>query len=220
MKSCQLRGNPLHWKGRSCYNFPCFPGGSALIWCIGQCGYVLELASGIGARSKSRKKRQTLLYDPQIEKLYAPASATSTAHTVCVMRRRTPDISSIKRAEKRRTVLKKSIAILMLTLCLALLCACGETAEPAPRRPRRMRGSVKRLQRSTRSRKRLQGTRKKQQSRPTMRLRREPGGARQRSRAHWKQHLRRCGGAAALVLAIGEPLETQYEAEFLYRTGL
>ena len=31
--------------------------------------------------------------------------------------------------------MKKSIAILMLTLCLALLCACGETAEPAPETP-------------------------------------------------------------------------------------
>lgn len=31
--------------------------------------------------------------------------------------------------------MKKSIAILMLTLCLALLCACGEAAEPAPETP-------------------------------------------------------------------------------------
>ena len=76
--------------------------------------------------------------------------------------------------------MKKSIAILMLTLCLALLCACGETAEPAPETP---------------------APDAQEAAAQTL-----PEEAPETALTFVDQD------AAALVLAIGEPLETQYEA--------
>ena len=81
--------------------------------------------------------------------------------------------------------MKKSIAILMLTLCLALLCACGETAEPAPETPAPDAQEA---------------------------AAQEPEEAPKEPSALETALTFVDQDAAALVLAIGEPLETQYEA--------
>ena len=97
--------------------------------------------------------------------------------------------------------MKKSIAILMLTLCLALLCACGETAEPAPETPApdAQEAAAQTLPEEAPA---------AQPEAPAQELEEaldEPS-ALETALTFVDQD------AAALVQAIGEPLETQYEA--------
>ena len=97
--------------------------------------------------------------------------------------------------------MKKSIAILMLTLCLALLCACGETAEPAPETPApdAQEAAAQTLPEEAPA---------AQPEAPAQELEeasKEPS-ALETALTFVDQD------AAALVQAIGEPLETQYEA--------
>ena len=88
--------------------------------------------------------------------------------------------------------MKKSIAILMLTLCLALLCACGGTAEPAPETPAQEPEEAA----------------EQADDAPAQ----EPEEAPKEPSALETALTFVDQDAAALVLAIGEPLETQYEA--------
>ena len=111
--------------------------------------------------------------------------------------------------------MKKSIAILMLTLCLALLCACGETAEPAPRTPAPTAQEVTaqalpeeapaaQLEASAPEKEEAAA----QEEAPAQELEEALDGpsALETALTFVDQD------AAALVQAIGEPLETQYEA--------
>lgn len=97
--------------------------------------------------------------------------------------------------------MKKSIAILMLTLCLALLCACGETAEPAPETPApdAQEAAAQTLPEEAPD---------AQPEAPAQ----EPEEAPKEPSALETALTFVDQDAAALVLAIGEPLETQYEA--------
>lgn len=97
--------------------------------------------------------------------------------------------------------MKKSIAILMLTLCLALLCACGETAEPAPETPApdAQEAAAQTLPEEAPA---------AQPEAPAQ----EPEEAPKEPSALETALTFVDQDAAALVLAIGEPLETQYEA--------
>ena len=112
--------------------------------------------------------------------------------------------------------MKKSIAILMLTLCLALLCACGETAESAPRTPAPTAQEVTaqalpekapaaQLEASAPEKEEAAA----QEEAPAQELEEEAPkepSALETALTFVDQD------AAALVQAIGEPLETQYEA--------
>ena len=97
--------------------------------------------------------------------------------------------------------MKKSIAILMLTLCLALLCACGETAEPAPETPApdAQEAAAQTLPEEAPD---------AQPEAPAQ----EPEEAPEEPSALETALTFVDQDAAALVQAIGEPLETQYEA--------
>lgn len=97
--------------------------------------------------------------------------------------------------------MKKSIAILMLTLCLALLCACGETAEPAPETPApdAQEAAAQTLPEKAPA---------AQPEAPAQ----EPEEAPEEPSALETALTFVDQDAAALVQAIGEPLETQYEA--------
>ena len=97
--------------------------------------------------------------------------------------------------------MKKSIAILMLTLCLALLCACGETAEPAPETPApdAQEAAAQTLPEIAPA---------AQPEAPAQ----EPEEAPKEPSALETALTFVDQDAAALVQAIGEPLETQYEA--------
>lgn len=97
--------------------------------------------------------------------------------------------------------MKKSIAILMLTLCLALLCACGETAEPAPETPApdAQEAAAQTLPEIAPA---------AQPEAPAQ----EPEEAPEEPSALETALTFVDQDAAALVQAIGEPLETQYEA--------
>ena len=97
--------------------------------------------------------------------------------------------------------MKKSIAILMLTLCLALLCACGETAEPAPETPApdAQEAAAQTLPEEAPA---------AQPEAPAQ----EPEEAPKEPSALETALTFVAQDAAALVQAIGEPLETQYEA--------
>ena len=97
--------------------------------------------------------------------------------------------------------MKKSIAILMLTLCLALLCACGETAEPAPETPApdAQEAAAQTLPEEAPA---------AQPEAPAQ----EPEEAAEQTSALETALTFVDQDAAALVQAIGEPLETQYEA--------
>lgn len=97
--------------------------------------------------------------------------------------------------------MKKSIAILMLTLCLALLCACGETAEPAPETPApdAQEAAAQTLPEEAPA---------AQPEAPAQ----EPEEAPKEPSALETALTFVDQDAAALVQAIGEPLETQYEA--------
>ena len=113
--------------------------------------------------------------------------------------------------------MKKSIAILMLTLCLALLCACGETAEPAPETP------APDAQEAAAPTPFPEEAPDAQPEAPAQ----EPEEAAEQADDAPAQEPEEAPkepsaletaltfvdqDAAALVLAIGEPLETQYEA--------
>lgn len=97
--------------------------------------------------------------------------------------------------------MKKSIAILMLTLCLALLCACGETAEPAPETPApdAQEAAAQTLPEEAPAAQ-PEAPAQEQEEAP------EEPSALETALTFVDQD------AAALVQAIGEPLETQYEA--------
>lgn len=97
--------------------------------------------------------------------------------------------------------MKKSIAILMLTLCLALLCACGETAESAPGTPApdAQEAAAQTLPEEAPA---------AQPEAPAQ----EPEEAPEEPSALETALTFVDQDAAALVQAIGEPLETQYEA--------
>lgn len=97
--------------------------------------------------------------------------------------------------------MKKSIAILMLTLCLALLCACGETAEPAPETPApdAQEAAAQTLPEIAPA---------AQPEAPAQ----EPEEAPEEPSALETALTFVDQDAAALISAIGEPLETQYEA--------
>ena len=97
--------------------------------------------------------------------------------------------------------MKKSIAILMLTLCLALLCACGETAEPAPETPApdAQEAAAQTLPEEAPA---------AQPEAPAQ----EPEEAPKEPSALETALTFVDQDAAALISAIGEPLETQYEA--------
>ena len=97
--------------------------------------------------------------------------------------------------------MKKSIAILMLTLCLALLCACGETAEPAPETPApdAQEAAAQTLPEIAPAAQ-PEAPAQEQEEAP------EEPSALETALTFVDQD------AAALVQAIGEPLETQYEA--------
>ena len=97
--------------------------------------------------------------------------------------------------------MKKSIAILMLTLCLALLCACGETAEPAPETPApdAQEAAAQTLPEEAPD---------AQPEAPAQ----EPEEAPKEPSALETALTFVDQDAAALISAIGEPLETQYEA--------
>ena len=97
--------------------------------------------------------------------------------------------------------MRKSIAILMLTLCLALLCACGETAEPAPETP------APDAQEAA-----AQTFPEKAPAAQPEAPAQEPEEAPEEPSALETALTFVDQDAAALISAIGEPLETQYEA--------
>ena len=111
--------------------------------------------------------------------------------------------------------MKKSIAILMLTLCLALLCACGETAEPAPETPApdAQEAAAQTLPEIAPAAQLEESAPEKeeaaaQEEAPAQ----EPEEAPEEPSALETALTFVDQDAAALVQAIGEPLETQYEA--------
>ena len=97
--------------------------------------------------------------------------------------------------------MKKSIAIWIGALCLTLLCACGETAEPAPETPApdAQEAAAQTLPEEAPD---------AQPEAPAQ----EPEEAPKEPSALETALTFVDQDAAALVLAIGEPLETQYEA--------
>lgn len=97
--------------------------------------------------------------------------------------------------------MKKSIAIWIGTLCLTLLCACGETAEPAPETPApdAQEAAAQTLPEIAPA---------AQPEAPAQ----EPEEAPEEPSALETALTFVDQDAAALVQAIGEPLETQYEA--------
>ena len=110
--------------------------------------------------------------------------------------------------------MKKSIAILMLTLCLALLCACGETAEPAPETPApdAQEAAAQTLPEIAPAAQLEESAPEKeeaaaQEEAPAQ----EPEEAPEEPSALETALTFVDQDAAALVQAIGEPLETQYE---------
>ena len=104
--------------------------------------------------------------------------------------------------------MKKSIAILMLTLCLALLCACGETAEPAPETPAPDAQEAAAQTLPEASAQEPEEAAEQTDDAPAQ----EPEEAPKEPSALETALTFVDQDAAALVLAIGEPLETQYEA--------
>lgn len=97
--------------------------------------------------------------------------------------------------------MKKSIAIWIGALCLTLLCACGETAEPAPETPApdAQEAAAQTLPEIAPA---------AQPEAPAQ----EPEEAPEEPSALETALTFVDQDAAALVQAIGEPLETQYEA--------
>lgn len=112
--------------------------------------------------------------------------------------------------------MKKSIAILMLTFCLALLCACGQTAEPAPETPApdAQKPTAQALAEQTPAAQPEATAQEPEEAAeqtddmPAQEPEEAPGepSALETARTFADQD------AAALISAIGEPLETQYEA--------
>ena len=97
--------------------------------------------------------------------------------------------------------MKKSIAIWIGALCLTLLCACGETAEPAPETPApdAQEAAAQTLPEEAPA---------AQPEAPAQ----EPEEAPEEPSALETALTFVDQDAAALISAIGEPLETQYEA--------
>ena len=97
--------------------------------------------------------------------------------------------------------MKKSIAIWIGALCLTLLCACGETAEPAPETPApdAQEAAAQTLPEIAPAAQ-PEAPAQEQEEAP------EEPSALETALTFVDQD------AAALVQAIGEPLETQYEA--------
>ena len=112
--------------------------------------------------------------------------------------------------------MKKSIAILMLTLCLALLCACAQKAEPAPEAPApdAQKETAQALSEQTPAAqpdKTAQEPEKTTAQEPD-KTAQEPEKAPEEPSALETALTFVDQDAAALISAIGEPLETQYEA--------
>lgn len=97
--------------------------------------------------------------------------------------------------------MKKSIAIWIGALCLTLLCACGETAEPAPETPApdAQEAAAQTLPEIAPAAQ-PEAPAQEQEEAP------EEPSALETALTFVDQD------AAALISAIGEPLETQYEA--------
>ena len=111
--------------------------------------------------------------------------------------------------------MKKSIAILMLTLCLALLCACGETAEPAPETPAPDAQEVTAQalpEKAPAAQLEEPAPEKEEAAAQEEAPAQEPEEAPEEPSALETALTFVDQDAAALVQAIGEPLETQYEA--------
>ena len=111
--------------------------------------------------------------------------------------------------------MKKSIAILMLTLCLALLCACGETAEPAPETPApdAQEAAAQTLpEKAPAAQPEAPAPEKEEAAAQEEAPAQEPEEAPEEPSALETALTLVDQDAAALVQAIGEPLETQYEA--------
>ena len=111
--------------------------------------------------------------------------------------------------------MKKSIAILMLTLCLALLCACGETAEPAPETPApdAQEAAAQTLPEiAPAAQLEASAPEKEEAAAQEEAPAQEPEEAPEEPSALETALTFVDQDAAALVQAIGEPLETQYEA--------
>ena len=112
--------------------------------------------------------------------------------------------------------MKKSIAILMLTLCLALLCACGETAEPAPETPAPTAQEVTSQTLPEEAPAAQPETSEPEKEAASEQVeeapKQEPEEAPEEPSALETALTFVDQDAAALISAIGEPLETQYEA--------
>ena len=110
--------------------------------------------------------------------------------------------------------MKKSIVIWILALCLALLCACGETAEPAAEAPAPEAQNVTEEKRPEEApavqpeaaAPEAAEAEEKTEDVPAQEPEETDPTALETALTFVDQD------AAALVLAIGEPLETQYEA--------
>lgn len=110
--------------------------------------------------------------------------------------------------------MKKSIAILMLTLCLALLCACAQKAEPAPEAPApdAQKETVQALAEKTAEQPDKTAQEPKEVAEQPDETAQEPEEAPEEPSALETALTFVDQDAAALISAIGEPLETQYEA--------
>ena len=111
--------------------------------------------------------------------------------------------------------MKKSIAIWIGALCLTLLCACGETAEPAPETPApdAQEAAAQTLpEEAPAAQPEASAPEKEEAAAQEEAPAQEPEEAPEEPSALETALTFVDQDAAALVLAIGEPLETQYEA--------
>jgi len=111
--------------------------------------------------------------------------------------------------------LKKSIAIWIGALCLTLLCACGETAEPAPETPApdAQEAAAQTLpEEAPAAQLEASAPEKEEAAAQEEAPAQEPEEAPEEPSALETALTFVDQDAAALISAIGEPLETQYEA--------
>lgn len=111
--------------------------------------------------------------------------------------------------------MKKSIAIWIGALCLTLLCACGETAEPAPETPApdAQEAAAQTLpEEAPAAQLEASAPEKEEAAAQEEAPAQEPEEAPEEPSALETALTFVDQDAAALISAIGEPLETQYEA--------
>lgn len=111
--------------------------------------------------------------------------------------------------------MKKSIAIWIGALCLTLLCACGETAEPAPETPApdAQEAAAQTLpEEAPAAQPEASAPEKEEAAAQEEAPAQEPEEAPEEPSALETALTFVDQDAAALISAIGEPLETQYEA--------